>query len=60
MMRRIQMMRRMTANSLLLLGLLLLIPDEAAAIPAWAGKEGVGCAYCHYRFNRLNQTGLDY
>lgn len=33
---------------------------EASAIPAFARKEGVPCSYCHYRFNRLNQAGLDY
>ena len=45
---------------LVFIGLTALAPREAGAIPAWSRKEGVGCAYCHHRFNRLNQTGLDY
>lgn len=54
------MRRNVLRKLLVLFGILCFMPHEASAIPAWSRKEGAPCFTCHYRFNRLNQTGLDY
>lgn len=42
---------------LILAGLLLVVPDNSSAIPAFARKYGFNCNMCHVGFTKLNDFG---